>query len=332
MKQKVNVFSSLLLSLFIVLNGCKSEQIIEEISEETFTKLLENFNVSLNTFNTDIDTTEEIYITDAGSDSYQNLIKNIKEDDKYSFNSSKKTTFGYILNDSETIKNKMATSVADQTPEIYLLSGNKKYPTGKCSNVVALKAASKSNILIENCIFENMGGISLYDCDDIIIQNCYFKGAENGIYLAKCSNIEIKNCTFDMNTTGLTDYYQGVYLGDGNDTVTVSQCYFNADADIKKPYRVGSASTDEKSSINVTFTNCFSKGFFRSGFQNIDGVVSLNNCSFIFNERSAFNNAIIIDESKTSLSNCNFYSSYRKKISSNLNTTFTDCNFNLFSI
>lgn len=318
------------------LTGCQQgngTQYSSEINEEQFTKDLENRGVELKTHNGLLPKAADICGPSIGSDSYETLLSNISE--THEFKSSRSTSTGYTSKSDETIENQRAVSVADQTPHIYTLSGNYHYPTGLCSNVVGVQAKSASNITIKNCIFENMSGVSLWNCSDVKIENCYFKGAENGVYLAKCTNITIKDCTFDMNATGLTDYYQGVYLGDGNDNVTISNCYFKADADIKKPYRIGSTSTEYEPSKNITFDGCISEGHFRSGFQNIDGIASLKNCVFFFDDdKGSYGNAIIIDDkydaTYTTLTNCSFYVPYRKKLSPRQLTAFNSCIYNLF--
>lgn len=306
-----------------------------EISQSTFSSQLATFGVSLQTHQTSM--LDEINnISSVGSEEYASLVQKIPQENIYTVNSSKKTTYFYTdINSGDTLSNYMAISTADQTPEIYLYNGNYRYPTGKCSNVVAIHAKNKSNLTIKNCVFENMSGISLYNCTDVTITNCYFKGAENGIYLAKCTNIDIVNCTFEMNSTGLTDYYQGVYLGDGNSYVTTTNCFFKADENIKKPFRIGSKSTEQSPSQNITFDGCVSVGKFRSGFQNIDGEAVLKNCTFVFSEyASSYNSAIIIDDKSdktyTTLKNCNFYLTYRKKLSSSATTMFENCTYNLF--
>lgn len=320
-------------SIFLILVGCK-KSIPTEISEQYFNSELNKFEITLNTYDMPIKDSTSIYETNVGSDDYDSLVKRVESTNTYE--SSKSIKYEYELSSGESISKLRATSIADQTPAIYLMQGNVRYKTGKCSNVCALEGKNVSNITISNCVFENMSGINLYNCSNVTIENCYFKGAENGIHMTKSSNIYIVNCTFEMNGTGLTDYYQGIYLGDGNDTVNATNCYFKASNDIKKPYRVGSTSNDEESSTNITFDNCFSIGHFRSGFQNIDGYVSLKNCTFIFDEYvDSYDGAIIIDagsdKTYTTLKNCNFYASYRKKISTSSTTRFDECSFGLFS-
>lgn len=302
-----------------------------EMSEEEFSKQLEKYGVELQTYQGSL-ADGNLHGGDAGSQEYETLLQGVT--DTYTIKSVKETEYYYrISSNGETIENKQAVSTADQTPDIYLLKGNTRYSTGKCSNVCAIKGNDKSQITIQNCIFENMSGISLYNCSDVVIKNCYFKGAENGIYMTKCTNISVINCTFEMNSTGLTDYYQGVYLGDGNDYVTVSNCYFRSDGDIKKPFRVGSTSSESVASKNVTFEGCVSEGYFRSGFQNIDGEALLKDCVFIFSENSgSYGSAVVIDSDQvsTTLQNCRFYSAYRKKLSTSSATTFENCSYGLF--
>lgn len=326
---------TIIVLLCFILSGCKESKAVEatQISESYFQSFIDKYKVTLNSYDSALN---EVKRNDEniGSDNYDTLLKEING--VYEYKSSKKTSIGYTSKGNETIEYKRGISIADQTPEIYTYAGNYHYETGKCSNVVGIQAKSTGSLIIRNCIFENMSGISLYNCHDVTIENCYFKGTENGIYMAKCTNIEIKNCTFDMNTTGLTDYYQGVYLGDGNNDVNVNNCYFNADNDIKKPYRIGSKSTEESPSENITFKNCLSTGHFRSGFQNIDGEAKLENCSFFFkHDKGSYNNAIIIDQGSdkiyTTLSKCSFYLSYRKKLTSSETTIFNDCTYNLYS-
>lgn len=307
-----------------------------EINEDYFAKQIETYGINLIKYDGNItQETIDSFSNNVGSQPYDALLSNI--DSSIDLPSTDKDSFAYRASDGESIEKQRMVSVADKTPSIYLYSGNYHYPTGLCSNVVGIQAKSKSNITISNCIFENMSGVSLWNCSDIIIENCYFKGAENGIYLAKSSNITIRNCTFDMNSTGLTDYYQGVYLGDGNDGVNVTGCLFNADGDIKKPYRIGSKSEDYEPSKGVTFLRCVSKGHFRSGFQNIDGTASLTECTFFFDhDEGSYGNAIIIDDKNdatyTTLTDCSFYLSYRKKPSSSTSTKFESCTYNLYSL
>lgn len=323
--------------LAFALFSCQSKETIPltQISESYFNSFIEKYNVTLNKYDSALADVNDIYDSETiGSESYDTLYEKIT--DTYSYESKAKTSFGYTSKGNETIEYKRGFSVADKIPEIYLYSGNYHYPTGLCSNVVGIQAKSTVNLTVQNCIFENMSGISLYNCQNVTIENCYFKGAENGIYMSKCSDIVIKNCTFDMNSTGLTDYYQGVYLGDGNNIVNVTNCYFNSDGDIKKAYRIGSASTEESPSTNVTFENCVSTGHFRSGFQNIDGEANLKNCTFIFeHDEGSYNNAIIIDPASdktyTTLTECSFYLSYRKKLTSSDTTIFNDCTYNLYT-
>lgn len=322
------------------LTGCmfdNNSTPITEISQATFDSQIATFGVTLHTYQTSIADAHSEYNMSVGSEEYDTLVQKIPQDQVFTTGSSKKTKYFYTdIKSGDTLSNYMAISTADQTPEIYLYSGNHKYSTGKCSNVVGIKAGSSSNITIQNCVFENMSGIDLYNCTDVLITNCYFKGAENAIHMTNCTNITITNCTFDMNSTGLTDYYQGVYLGDGNNYITISNCYFKADGDIKKPFRIGSTSNDLEPSKNVTFENCFSEGHFRSGFQNIDGEALLKNCIFVFsNDNGSYNNAIVIDPGSdkvyTKLQNCKFYLSYRKRLSSSSTTLFENCSYSLFA-
>lgn len=328
-------FIVLLIASTLMLAGCNSnkETVISELSEEEFNKQIETRGIKLQKHEVKLSDAKVLYEETVGSESYDSLLANIS--DTHEFPSTRTTSTGYTSKGNETIDRQRAVSVADKTPHIYTMSGNYHYPTGLCSNVVGVQAKSASNITIKNCIFENMSGVSLWNCNDVTIENCYFKGAENGVYLAKCTSITIKDCTFEMNSTGLTDYYQGVYLGDGNDNVTTSNCYFKADGDIKKPYRIGSKSTDEVPSTNITFDGCVSEGHFRSGFQNIDGTANLKNCIFLFdNDEGSYGNTIIIDDkfdaTYTTLTNCSFYLPYRKKISSSQMAVFNSCTYNLF--
>lgn len=336
-KNKNNRISiSLLAVLSLLTTGCNTNtnQPITEIGEDFFVSKIEKYGIELVNKNTQLDQSLiDSYSNEVGSKSHETLLNDIT--DTREIESTRYTSFALISNGNEVIEHLRMVSTANKTPHIYTLSGNYHYSTGLCSNVVGIQAKSKDTITIRNCIFENMSGISLWNCNDVIIEDCYFKGAENGIYMSKCTNIEIRNCTFDMNSTGLTDYYQGVYLGDGNNGVTVSNCLFNAEGDIKKPYRIGSKSDDYEPSSNVKFEGCVSKGHFRSGFQNIDGTASLNNCKFFFDhDKGSYGNAIIIDDKSdaiyTTLTDCEFYLSYRKNPSSSDTTKFDGCTYSLY--
>lgn len=305
----------------------------KEVGKKNFTEELSEYGVSLETCETGLSEARRRLETDAGSESYDTLIAGAKE--TYTFDSSAETTYGYELASWQTIEQIRAVSTADQTPAIYLLSGNEAYDTGMCSNVCAINGKSATQVTIRDCVFENMSGISLYGCSDVVIENCYFKGAENGIHLAKCTGVTIRNCTFEMNDTGLTDYYQGVYLGDGNNYITVTDCYFKADGDIKKAFRVGSTSNEEAPSQNVMFEGCVAEGSFRTGFQNIDGEALLKDCIFIFpDNRAAYDSAVIVDAGSdkihTALQNCQIYAAYRKPLSTSSTTVFENCSYGLF--
>lgn len=335
--KKIFVGISLLAVSSSLMTGCNTASFkpVTEIGEDYFASRIEKYGIELVRNDGQIDQSMiDSCSKDVGSESYEALLGNVV--DTREVESSRYTSFAITSNGNETFEHLRMVSIADKTPYIYTLSGNYHYKTGLCSNVVGIQAKSKESITIRDCIFENMSGISLWNCSNVIIENCYFKGAENGIYIAKSTNIEIRNCTFDMNSTGLTDYYQGVYLGDGNVDVTVSDCLFNADGDIKKPYRIGSTSTEYEPSSNVKFQGCVSKGHFRSGFQNIDGTASLDGCKFFFeHDEGSYGNAIIIDDKSdaiyTTLTDCEFYLSYRKKPSSSDSTKFEGCTYNLFS-
>lgn len=326
---KVWTAAFLIASLFVC--ACTKKN-ATEITQEQFTQNLEQYGVELLSKNVDFSDTSGLYGSDIGSERYDILTEKVQNTNTYP--SSKETTFGYFMAAGEIVENMRYVSTADKTPAIYKMQGNVHYKTGKCSNVCALKGTNIEELTIQSCIFENMSGISLYGCKNVVIENCYFKGAENGIYLAKCENIIIKNCTFEMNATGLTDYYQGVYLGDGNIGVSVQNAYFQADEDIKKPFRIGSTSREDVPSYDITFSNCVAVGLFRSGFQNIDGTAILSECIFIF-ERSenAYNSAVVIDvgdsETHTTLKNCTIYAPYRKKLSTSPATAFENCKYGL---
>lgn len=334
-KHSLSIISGISFICSYLLFGCNNTSAPStEMNPGSFTEQIENFGINLVAHSKSEWNKDTGFVNTVGSESYSSLSN--KAVSNWTFKSSKNTTYGYTINESGSFENVKMTSTADQTPEIYTFKGNKKYPTGKCSNVTGLQAKSLSNITIKDCVFENMSGIHLWNCSDITIQNCYFMGAENGVHMAECSNINVINCTFEMNSTGLTDYYQGVYLGDGNSLVTVSNCYFKADGDIKKPYRLGSTTTDVKSSADITFQNCFSEGHFRSGFQNIDGEATLDNCTFIFDDyQDSYNYTIVIDagsdKTYTTLKNCIVYSMYRKRLTSSTTTVFENCSYNLFA-
>lgn len=329
MKKIMILFFISILCLFC---SCTSNK-VSEISEEKFNNEINKFNIDLNYFDLNINDIKEEYKNKVGSSSYESLNNNIIK--TYNLESSKTTTYLYMISQEEIIDSYKFISIADKTPAIYLLKGNKKYNTGKCSNVVGISCKSKSQLTIKNSIFENMSGIDLWNCSDITIENCYFLGAENGIHLANCKNVTITNSTFIMNDTGLTDYYQGIYLGDGNSNINISNCYFESLNDIKKPMRCGSVESEYEKNYDITFSNCISIGHFLIAFQNIAGFTTIKDSTFILDEyNSAYSNPLIVDSNNeyfTTIENANFYLSYKKKISNANNTVFLNCKYNLLS-
>lgn len=113
----------------------------------------------------------------------------------------------------------------------------------------------------ENCTIDSQ--MFLYG-DVVTFKNCTFNQTSANAYniwTYAADNVTFEGCTFNSAGKALLIYSEGGATGNGEQTVTINNCVFNATSPVAGKAAIEIDATLEKAKVNVIINDCESNGF-----------------------------------------------------------------------